>query len=422
MAPKKKEKAAVEAPKMEIPAEYQELSLSQLRQVQENLLHRLAKTQRDRSYLQLERDQLFRNVEFVKSERVDVQKAVETVVVKSQTATDEHKRLLKVHEHREVSLDYQHELKRKDIKNTSISRVDAWTGEFNQRFAAAKDERKKLKEIVADNDKTHHEEYRNFEQSSKNNLSNLRIQFAQQHEALGTSLASKFDRLKEQLDLRLRVEVHELEERKNQHLRQLQHNHETAFTQMKQYYTEITKDNCDLLMTLRTEIDEMRAKEKDVQKLNYKLMMDNKEISEPLKRLTDERNELLSKVAENNKNNDILRNLQLLSNVQLTTKLKETKKTLHRLEDRLKKLEKEKDDIKRRFTTAIVTVNEAIDFKNQVIQEKLKILETETQGTVPWTYPETVPDLKFDLDVANLALDEVKKLVDAKLKVIGVSS
>ena len=432
MAPKKKEKkaAAETGPvKPEIAGEYQELSLSQLRQLHENLLHRFAKAQRDRSYVQLERDQLCRNVEIVKDERKALQAAIETVAVKSQDVTDEHKRLLKVYEQHEVSLDYQHELKRKDISGLKDKRLTECSERFERRFQTRKDERMKLSETIGEQDKAHHDGYRNFEISSKNNLVKLREQFEQQHESLAASLAQKFDRLKEQLDLRLRVEVHEIEERKNQHLRQLQNNHETAFAQMKQYYTEITKDNCDLLMTLRSEIEEMRTKEKDVQRLNYKLMMDNKEISEPLKRLTDERNELVSKVAENNKNKDILTNLRLLADVQLTNKLKETKKIVHRLEDRVKKVDKEREDIKRRFSTAIATVNESIDFKNQVIEEKLKTLEAMQisaaevpSGSRQPPFGESLQTLQFDFEVANVALQQVQKLVDAKLKVVGISS
>jgi len=41
--------------------------------------------------------------------------------------------------------------------------------------------------------------------------------------------------LEAELDLRMKVEIHEIEERKNEHINELMHNHEMAFTEMKQY-------------------------------------------------------------------------------------------------------------------------------------------------------------------------------------------
>lgn len=47
--------------------------------------------------------------------------------------------------------------------------------------------------------------------------------------------------LESDLELRRRVEVHEVEERKNQHINDLIRNHQKAFSQMKSYYNDITR-------------------------------------------------------------------------------------------------------------------------------------------------------------------------------------
>jgi len=53
--------------------------------------------------------------------------------------------------------------------------------------------------------------------------------------------------MKEELELKLRVEIHELEERKNLHINELMKNHEEAFAELKNYYNEITRDNLKLI-------------------------------------------------------------------------------------------------------------------------------------------------------------------------------
>lgn len=53
------------------------------------------------------------------------------------------------------------------------------------------------------------------------------------------------------LELRRRVQVHEVEERKNQHINDLVKNHQKAFGQMKNYYNDITRGNLQLIKSLQ---------------------------------------------------------------------------------------------------------------------------------------------------------------------------
>lgn len=56
--------------------------------------------------------------------------------------------------------------------------------------------------------------------------------------------------LEKELSLRMKVEIHEIEERKNNHINDLMVNHEAAFREMKQYYNDITKENLDIITQL----------------------------------------------------------------------------------------------------------------------------------------------------------------------------
>jgi hypothetical protein len=54
-------------------------------------------------------------------------------------------------------------------------------------------------------------------------------------------------KLKEDLELKLKVEIHELEERKNLHINELMNNHDKAFSDLKTYYNNITQENLNLI-------------------------------------------------------------------------------------------------------------------------------------------------------------------------------
>ena len=64
----------------------------------------------------------------------------------------------------------------------------------------------------------------------------------------------KLAKMKEDLELKLKVDIHELEERKNLHINELIKNHEAAFEDLRTYYNEITRDNLKLIKDHKADI------------------------------------------------------------------------------------------------------------------------------------------------------------------------
>ena len=60
--------------------------------------------------------------------------------------------------------------------------------------------------------------------------------------------------LREELDLRRKTEIHEIEERKNSQINTLMKNHEKAFSDIKNYYNDITLNNLALINTLKVRV------------------------------------------------------------------------------------------------------------------------------------------------------------------------
>merc|ERR1712178_304726 len=86
----------------------------------------------------------------------------------------------------------------------------------------------------------------------------------------------KLDSLRDELELRRKVELHELEERKNQHINTLTENHQQAFAEIKNYYNAITQDNLSLIKSLKEEVVEMKKKDADNEKVMMKISQENK--------------------------------------------------------------------------------------------------------------------------------------------------
>jgi len=56
----------------------------------------------------------------------------------------------------------------------------------------------------------------------------------------------------------MKVEIHEIEERKNQHINDLLKNHEEAFREMKDYYNDITRENLELIRMYKKKLEETK--------------------------------------------------------------------------------------------------------------------------------------------------------------------
>lgn len=79
----------------------------------------------------------------------------------------------------------------------------------------------------------------------------MRQEFERQVREIENKYEKKLRTLRDELDLRRRTEMHEVEERKNSQINTLMKNHEKAFSDIKNYYNDITLNNLALINTLK---------------------------------------------------------------------------------------------------------------------------------------------------------------------------
>lgn len=74
----------------------------------------------------------------------------------------------------------------------------------------------------------------------------------------------------------------EVEERKNLHIEELKKNHERAFTDLKNYYNDITLNNLALISSLKDQMEILRKQNDRMTKQVVDLSSENKNLQEPL--------------------------------------------------------------------------------------------------------------------------------------------
>ncbi|NXF41978.1 DRC4 protein, partial [Nyctibius bracteatus] len=183
--------------------------------------------------------------------------------------------------------------------------------------------------------------------------------------------AKKMQTLRDELDLRRKTEIHEVEERKNSHISELMRNHEKAFSDIKSYYNDITLKNLALISQLKEQMEEMKQRENQLEKEKADVLLQNKQLKEPLQQAQEQLSELQKKLARYDKDKEALTNTK--ARLKVTQKeLKDLQWEHEVLVQRFSKVQAERDELYQKFTKAIYEVQQKTGFKNLLLERKLK--------------------------------------------------
>merc|ERR1719362_176836 len=184
------------------------------------------------------------------------------------------------------------------------------------------------------------------------NLEKTREAFEEQHRQLQERYDKQVEQLKIDLELSQKVEIHEIEERKNLHINELLLHHQDAFDEIKAYYNDITHDNLQLIKALKDDIHEMKEREKRSKRKVDAFAQENKDLSEPLAERRLEQQQLEDKLRTYPKDKMALKTLRVHCK-KLEERSSEEKGAYHQTEGQMRKKERERDDLYRRFQKAV---------------------------------------------------------------------
>eukprot|EP00933_Yihiella_yeosuensis_P027197 TRINITY_DN2109_c0_g2_i1.p1 TRINITY_DN2109_c0_g2~~TRINITY_DN2109_c0_g2_i1.p1 ORF type:complete len:476 (+),score=139.97 TRINITY_DN2109_c0_g2_i1:86-1513(+) len=374
---KKKKKEEGAGPVEEIPQDLKDLSVQNLRDRIDAFQYRFNKAAKDRNYMQLEKDMVNRFYEITKSEVKQIDAELLNMDRQMEMLERDHRVHIKVHEQKVQNLEYEHQqIKRQvdDGGDMDLQRErEMHASQVNIMSQEKVDIKRELKEQQLENE----DDVKMMRQGFAKSLSKLRETFEHNHQMLMDQYEEQVDQLKVDLELRRKVDIHEIEERKNQHINELLSNHQEAFDEIKAYYNDITFDNLQLIKSLRDEIQEMKEREKNNRKRMDLLRQENKDLSKPLEDKLEEQRELEEKLKSYTKDKLALKNLKAHYK-GLEEQTTEAKQEYRGTEDRYRKIEKERDDLYRRFQKAVREIQRKAELgKNAVLEKKLEVLSSQ---------------------------------------------
>ncbi len=291
---------------------------------------------------------------------------------------DNHRVELRVYQQKVKHLEYEH---RNNIKNiitegTNLLETEQSNHEERERELLRVKEQLKFEQMELE--LVNASKVAEVRQQHDKQLVKLRQQFEDSMNELTTRCDTRLHILENDLELRRKVEIHEVEERKNQHINDLIKNHKKAFSQMKSYYNEITSSNLKLIKSLQNQVEELKDRANQNKKLLYEYILENQKLSEPLMKVKNEINDLQTLLKERTKDQMALKN----ANSRLTSITKGSsivRSKLKSLEEEYSSMERERDALYTGFEESIQRVKTQTEFQNQALEQRLIAAESNVE-------------------------------------------
>lgn len=176
----------------------------------------------------------------------------------------------------------------------------------------------------------------------------------------------------------MKVEIHEIEERKNQHRNDLMENHTKSFKEMKDYYNQITRESLELIKVLKERLQDIKDNIKKNDEIIDSLAREMLQFQEPLTQAKHEAEILRKSVQTFEKDQMALRNAKGCLK-DLKSKNDTIKKERDELDKKFRKIEQEKESMYKKFEQAIEQLRCRADYKNEKLEEKLAVFEGELE-------------------------------------------
>ncbi|KAJ3209164.1 Dynein regulatory complex subunit 4 [Entophlyctis luteolus] len=147
-----------------------------------------------------------------------------------------------------------------------------------------------------------------------------------------------------------------------------------TFTEIKNYYNDITLNNLALINSLKEQVEEMKKKEERNEKQMADITAENKRLSEPLTAALADCDSLKKQLQHYEKDKMSLQNSKARLKV-LEEKHKQLLWEHDVLEQRFAQVEKERNELYDGFVDRIIGVQQKSGFKNLILEKKVETLK-----------------------------------------------
>jgi growth arrest-specific protein 8 len=218
-----------------------------------------------RNYIQMEKEMIY---DFYSNTRKELQESRNMILIHDheiEQSEEDHKTEMTVYTRKLQYLEHEHQTK--DTKGVETRAQNAMADErkdFIQREDAKKKDKKNLVQDYRKNESKNIEDIKALEEKLAGFIDAEVKALKTAKEALIGKYEEKLENLRRDLDLRIKVEIHELEERKNKHINDLRATHRKQYEKVKESYNTMTKQQLSLIKQTTGDKEEIDKRAEEV--------------------------------------------------------------------------------------------------------------------------------------------------------------
>ncbi|XP_038662391.1 dynein regulatory complex subunit 4 isoform X1 [Scyliorhinus canicula] len=346
------------------------MSKEQLEEHIVRLREELDREREERNYFQLERDKIHTFWEITKRQLEERKSELRNKDREMEDAEERHQVEIKVYKQKVKHLLYEHQNNLAELKaeNTVAMKLDQ--KEHRDQENDIRNDIRNLKVQLKEQELSNENMVKTLKLKNDEEITRLWNDFERQTQDIEAKYQRKMDVLRDEMELKRKTEIHEIEERKNGQINALMKNHEKAFSDIKNYYNDITLNNLALINSLKEQVEDMKLREERVEKEMAEVQFHNKRLTEPLQKAREEVAKLTKQLSNYEQDKGFLSRAR--GNLKLMDKeMKQFRWEHEVLEQRFCKVQEERDDLYNKFDKAIQEVQQKTGLKNIILEQKL---------------------------------------------------
>ncbi|VFV36108.1 growth arrest-specific protein 8 [Lynx pardinus] len=297
MAPKKKgKKGKTKATPIVDGLAPEDMSKEQVEEHVSRVREELDREREERNYFQLERDKIHTFWEITRRQLEEKKAELRNKDREMEEAEERHQVEIKVYKQKVKHLLYEHQNNLTEMKAEGAVVMKLAQREHCAQEGALRKDMRALKVELKEQELANEVVVKNLRLKHSEEVTKMRNDFERQVREIEAKYDKKMKMLRDELDLRRKTEIHEVEERKNGQINMLMQRHEEAFTDIKNYYNDITLNNLALINSLKEQLEDMRKKEGHLEREMMEVSAQNKRLTDPLQKARDDVTEMQKKL------------------------------------------------------------------------------------------------------------------------------
>lgn len=354
--------------------EFTQMDIDQLQKYIDSQKEVLNQSKIRRNFVQQEREMINNYYEISKDDLKRIELEIEKEEFLMESLEQKHREDINAFVNKFKHLEYDHEtFINETLKKNSIKALENELDSRKEREEFFMNHKMNLKKDIKEHAGFYREDIEKTKDKLEKRYKQVKDDLEKRLNEIQQRYKNKMKQLEEDLELRLRVDIHELEERKNLHINNLIKAFEERMDAWKKENIQQIKENINLIKLNSDNYKSLKDENEQLEKEVEDLKKEISELEKKYEAAKQEYSQINNRLAKYYNQEINMENMHAKIN-SLKKKCEETLNKTREIENRKEELQKEIRDLKQKFIDAVSKFKERAEYKNNMLDEQISQL------------------------------------------------